>query len=487
MIKPIVNLGESDHSGFQNARLNLPGLEIDAKVKKTGGVFRKALHWIESRTIDRLTNNYVPLQCEGKTYYVSAKDLAKELQQEKKQVVEAFRNERYRELTIEGGASLKEAQKRAEEVLGQKGIFNKATKEQYADVLRIAFQIIGEGHSKQDIAVPVKLNQHQWILADLKGPELKISTIYGEPLGKGKIGKQYQMFDLLKMQPKYEEDALLKTSESKSKDSDTVSHEVRILEKINPDGKSIGIQKPMKKHQIKTAYSTGSFDKKEGVVGKPDFKRTDAVTMAVGPKYNSSFMFNSDEYSSFGHQLFHGLEQIHDAGVVHGNIEPNSLGYSLDEDENPLLFITEFGGAIDYTDSSAELPKVEFNNRAWQIEGRNSGYYLQEDCQALADAQSAEERHKIDKAMDVFAACATFCDKVKNPSDNPPKTSYSNQVMHQYYRDDLEKAGFDQPEIDLLIKGLSHDWKERPTAVELEMVFAEKLYEEIARKEEYFD
>lgn len=324
------------------------------------------------------------------------------------------------------------------------------------NIVRIAYQSMARSPFNKDAEIVIPVNNHKILVQD-SAEGLKLDTIYGERLGMGGQGEALRSVNfmagtagVLKLPRREEFEGELK-------------HEAAILNKLNPRSTVLGIQKPVRlvsdllqvaKMKDRTEGDTFSTYGHFGAKYDTDLSEINPATIKLKDKL------------SIAYQLFYGLNHMHKQNITHGDIKPENIFFdqSRDPKVGPRVYLADFGGVIDHSDPDRahSFPVTTKNYRGAADD--NASY-------AAHDVGNLKLQQQIEAKADVFATCVSLCrsllPKIATNPDFPylvGGTGRPTDRLDPSLKEVLLKARISDSTSDLLIRGMSSDYKVRPDA-----------------------
>lgn len=320
-------------------------------------------------------------------------------------------------------------------------------------VIKIQYRAFGKNPPKSELVISI--SEKYKIIIKPSGSTISITGLFGKLLGKGALGVAFHAVDLLTGTLATGEEAVLKqpiSAGSEVAGADIV-REYTSLKKIHSDGTVLGIQKPVK---LVTDFRNGEVSYSHlGSLYETDMQQT----IEPKPGKEKRILTPEDRFS-LTYQFLHGVSHMHKKGITNGDIKPGNIfcNFSITNPQTgPLLYVADFGGSIDHSlDNSVELETTG-----------TPEFRLMEDAEAANEAREAGNKDlymRIEKKADVFATCSVICSFFTNeqPYDGVPGEGTS--VIKANLKEKLIEKGLSPGTADLLIKGLSKDYNERPDA-----------------------
>ncbi len=313
--------------------------------------------------------------------------------------------------------------------------------------IKFAFQTLARNPTSKNIEQVFPITDKHSVMFKSSGDSLEIIGLFGKFLGQGAVGVAVQRLNLLEGQWDTGEEAVVKIPTAADLESEQIVQEVKILNKIHEKGLALGIQKPLR--LVKDVFKGAARHCHLGAMYQIDLEK--------GLKKYSLSPF---EKKSMAYQLMHGLNHLHQLHITHGDIKPGNIFFNMSQgqvknEKETRVYLADFGGAIFHQTKDVPLQqqvsplyRFDIDDQAARIAFKSKDFKTYQEIQEKAD---------------IFAMCSVICSICTNqvPYNQPIAKSYQ---INDHLKQDLEKAGLNQETIQMLIKGLSANYQERPTA-----------------------
>lgn len=320
-------------------------------------------------------------------------------------------------------------------------------------VIKIQYRAFGKNPPKSEQIISI--SEKYRIIVKPSGDSITITGLFGKLLGQGALGVAIHAVDLLTGTLATGEEAVLKQPISQEVGGEDIVREYTSLKKIHSDGtvKVLGIQNPVR---LVTDLRNGEVSYSHlGFLYETDMQQI----LEPEPGKEQRILVSEDRFS-LTYQLLHGLSHMHKKNITNGDIKPGNIFCNFsngDPHGGPLLYLADFGGSIDHSlENSLQLETTG-----------TPEFRLLEDANAANEARKAgnkEEYAKIEKKADVFATCSVICSFFTNEQPYDGKPGEGTSVIKANLKEKLIEKGLSPGTADLLIKGLSKNYSERPDA-----------------------
>lgn len=319
------------------------------------------------------------------------------------------------------------------------------------DVIRSAYKILAQHPNgpKEKHEKVISISKDYHILVEDSDETYKITGLFGNLLGHGGTGVVVKSLDLLSGSWSKSAESVLKIPKISDPDSIQLLHEVNLIEKINPNGSVIGLQKPLK-------------------VVRDVFKGT-AAHCHMGPEYQTDLgkvfeipgtqmSLKPEDKISLAYQLIHGVYHIHQMKITNGDIKPQNVFCDLqsEDERGPLLFLADFGGAVDHTAPILTLPE---STTALYRQNRDENVSFQAHMDNNRDLY-----FEIESKADVFATSSVICSIFTGLMPTILNEESRDLIKDPNLQQQLTDAGLSLETARILIKGLDVDYTKRPDA-----------------------
>ena len=251
----------------------------------------------------------------------------------------------------------------------------------------------------------------------------------------------------------------------------------QVIELLNPEGTLVGIQRP-RMGLLLTGYKIDEQKSFTFNVGQVASERCKGDCRMGG--------YSQREVPKMCAQVVEGLKTLHDKGVYHLDIKPANILY----DGEGIVYLADFDGALFLSD--------EIENFLFTPTMMTWADYLEiSDLLNHQESFAETEKHNLLSQLDIFALGSTFyqlaCLAKGEEVDFPYKigvTTSFDETREAKYRSpfagalfDLEvlkenmRSVYDEKQIDMILRMLSENRAERPTAEEIGAVFPKALFE----------
>lgn len=341
-------------------------------------------------------------------------------------------------------------------------------------VVKIAYRALAledDPDTKESVKI-ISTEHNHHILVKSSATSIDITGLFGKRIGEGMYGMVIHTVDLLAGKLVSGEEAILKQPKYQllmdgEVQKDEALRERNLIDKIHGQKKIIlGIQKPLK--VIKNIFIPNStIHCHLGALYQTDLEDILHVKPSKPDEIpKEKRVLKEGDQISLAYQLLHGITHMHANEITHGDIKPanifcNFLSGDQQKDIGPLLFLSDFGSGIDHA----------MQDSVTQISEGTADYRVKDDNIARDAARSANDSSlykEIEKKADVFATCSTIFSFFTNMSPFEGIPIEGNCIVDKnFLQNGFEGKGLSQPTIDLLIRGLSMNYKERPNAAEI--------------------
>lgn len=328
-------------------------------------------------------------------------------------------------------------------------------------VVRSACKILAQ-HPKgrSDFEQVVSVNKDYYFLVKSSPESYKITGLFGSLIGRGTMGIAAKTLDILNGSWSKGSEAVLKMSQVTDENSDQIIQEGFITGIINKGGYVLGVQKPLR--IIRDVFAGSA---KHCHLG-PEYQ-TDLSNIIFDP--DSKFSLSTKDKISFGYQMIYGVAHAHRMKITHGDIKPANVFCDLDFDgeKGPLLFLSNFGGALDHTSSSIPLQIITTEEYRQKLD----------DIISL-DAYNAKDRDlyfEIEAKADIFATCSVICSIFTYLLPTEEDVKSKDLIMDPLLPQQLADAGLSPETVHFLVQGLDIFYKKRPDAATLLAVIRNDL------------
>lgn len=319
-------------------------------------------------------------------------------------------------------------------------------------IIKSAYLIFGKTPPQGDQILFDLAKKHR-ILVKASGDSIAITGLFGKCLGAGAFGVAIQTIDLVKGEWVTGDEAVLKVAniQIEKAEKDEIIQEHTLIKKIHDGKQVLGIQKPLR---IIRNVVTGEVSYSH--LGPRYQKDLKGILPGDG---DTTEKLKKEDQISLAYQLLSGVSHMHSKSITHGDIKPGNIFCDFEktgeESTGPLLYLGDFGGGIDHSTANVTLQKTV-----------TPQFRLNQDNEASEKAHKAGNNSlymEIEKKADVFATCSVIYSLFTNEQ---PYQLDGDEIgsLNLDLKAKLANSGLSEATIDLLIKGLSPNYKKRPDA-----------------------
>lgn len=317
--------------------------------------------------------------------------------------------------------------------------------------IRVALRSLVKNPSSEDLEYIKPITDKHSVMIKSSKNSFEIVGFFGKFLGQGAVGVAAQRLNLLEGKWDTGKEAIIKIPTAGDIESEQLIQEVKILSLIHEKEILLGVQKPLK--LVKDIFKGTARHCHLGAMYQSDLEK-------ILPKQKLSSL----EKKSIAYQLMYGLNHLHQINITHGDIKPGNIFFNSSQDSNSSnkdeketrVFLADFGGAITYQKND----KIPLQQQVTAL------YRFDNDDKAAKTAyknQDFKTYKEIQEKADIFAMCSVICSVCTGqvPYNTPIAQTYQ---IGDHLKEDLKQAGLHEKTIELLIKGLSANYQERPDA-----------------------
>ncbi|MCH9609896.1 MAG: hypothetical protein S4CHLAM45_13780 [Chlamydiales bacterium] len=409
--------------------------EISSFVVKRITILGRIVRWFKSFFPNRLTQKFVKVEGDHGSLEIKISDLAKEVGLTASEILHC--------------KSLKKKLSDSYPVSVAKEEIHKITQKDInimSQLKQLAQALINNPPKKEGdyyITVTEKIR----LLVNVKGTDVKVSTLFGRKVAKGSFNVVMQSTDLLTGLPVKGESAIVKSTYNTSNRGE-IDREVAILNHLHGSGEVLGIQKKVRKIiDVVTGQESACH---------------------VGVRYKSDLydfpIQKVEDKVSIAYQLTHAVVYAHSKGIAHRDIKPENIFVGeTSEEGGPLVYLADFGGSVDFSEKDAFIKRVtttpEFSTGQDESE-----------LNLNVRVEKFDAVKEIHKKADVYSVSWVLIEIF-----TPVKASETPLNITRYIESQLKKSGLNDGVIRLILKGIDKDYRNRPSMEELHQAVTKEL------------
>lgn len=336
--------------------------------------------------------------------------------------------------------------------------------------IKCAYLVLGKTPLTEDVVIYDLTKKHR-ILVRGSNDSIAITGLFGKYIAGGAFGTVFQTVDLSKGELSTGNEAIIKIPKltmEPSTEKDDIVQEYTLLKKLHGEKEVLGIQKPLKlvRNVLTNEVSYCHLGPRYEQDLKDILPMNENGLNSEGVHETSKLELSESDRITMTYQLLHGVSHLHERNITHGDIKPGNIFCDFNKTQEPVkgigprLYLADFGGALDHTTKDSNILQ----------ESVTPEFRLKSDNEAAKKAHEAGNKElylEIEKKADVFATCSVIYSMFTNEQPYTGTPGDGTMELKSGLVDKLKAKGLSEVAADLVVKGLSVNFEDRPNIDEI--------------------